>query len=195
MSLAYHALTSYFELVSTATDPKGAGSLFAATAKIILWYETHIAYYRADNTPSFGWDVKPKSSVCTHAEHHAHTCNTSVIGGLEIHENTQHAPILGSHTHSGMHTDKLILDLPTAFDNEPHERLFRKINQYDIRENTLAWIRGFLMVRSQTVLLDGFRSAPASVISGLPQGTVLGPLLLTARVRLFSDNCIVYRPV
>ena len=74
-------------------------------------------------------------------------------------------------------TDMLIMDFSKAFDKVPHKRLNYKLNWYGIRGDTLEWITDFLCSRSQGVVLDGATSDSAPVLSGVPQGTVLGPIL------------------
>ena len=70
--------------------------------------------------------------------------------------------------------------------------------------NTLKWVQSFLRNRTQRVLVDGECSDTCPVKSGVPQGTVLGPLLLllyindiglNSKVRLFADDCLVYREI
>ena len=97
-----------------------------------------------------------------------------------------------------------ILDFSKAFDKVPHERLLTKLRHYGIHGNLLSWIRDhFLTSRLQQVVCDGETSSAQEVISGVPQGTVLGPLLFFAyindlpnkirsSVRLFADDCVVY---
>ena len=103
--------------------------------------------------------------------------------------------------------DVILLDFAKAFDKVPHQRLLYKLNYYGVRGHTLQWIESFLGHRTQQVLLDGSCSSQADVISGVPQGTVMGPLLFLAFINdlpqavkhsdphLFADDCLLYRLV
>ena len=73
--------------------------------------------------------------------------------------------------------DVAVLDFSKAFDKVPHQRLLSKIEYYGVRGNTNRWIASFLRGRCQRVVVDGSSSGPSNVISGVPQGSVLGPLL------------------
>ena len=68
------------------------------------------------------------------------------------------------------------MDFSRAFDVVPHQRLLLKMNYYGIR-SILPWIKDFLSFRKQTVVIDGVHSKFVTVLSGLPQGTVLAALL------------------
>ena len=102
--------------------------------------------------------------------------------------------------------DVAVLDFSKAFDRVPHQRLLSKIEYYGVRGNTNRWIASFLRGRCQRVVVDGSSSGPSNVISGVPQGSVLGPLLfllyindigdnLTSTLRLFADDCLLYREI
>ena len=72
--------------------------------------------------------------------------------------------------------DAIYLDLRKAFDKVPHNRLITKLRGYGIAGNLLAWISCFLTDRAQQVRLDGCMSPARSVLSGVPRGSVLGPI-------------------
>ncbi|KAF2349600.1 Reverse transcriptase domain [Trinorchestia longiramus] len=69
------------------------------------------------------------------------------------------------------------LDFQKAFDKVPHERLMAKVEAHGIRGNYSRWIRNWLTGRTQLVVIHVETSDPALVTSGVPQGSVLGPLL------------------
>ena len=71
----------------------------------------------------------------------------------------------------------IFLDMSKAFDTVPINRLCTKLNHYGIRGSTLEWIKNFLRNRMQQVVASNRFSYLCSVTSGVPQGSVLGPLL------------------
>ena len=103
-------------------------------------------------------------------------------------------------------TDVVVLYFSKAFDVVPHQRLLHKLDHYRNRGTTLNCFQNFLTNRTQKVVVDGSFSESARVRSSVPQGTVLGPLLfltyindppstVSSQVRLFADDCLLYRPI
>ena len=100
-------------------------------------------------------------------------------------------------------TDLILSDFCKAFDKVAHEKLVQKLHRYGIRGDTLKWIKGFLDNRQQAVVINGVNSNSIPVSSGVPQGSVLGPILflvytndlprqVSSRVRLFADDTAIY---
>ena len=71
----------------------------------------------------------------------------------------------------------IYLDFCKAFDKVPHRRLVYKLEQYGIKGNLLLWIKNFLYYRQQRVTIGDSSSDWTPVTSGIPQGSVLGPIL------------------
>ena len=108
------------------------------------------------------------------------------------------------HLDNNCPVDVVYLDFRKAFDSVPHRRLLKKLYGYGIQGNLLSWIEGFLLGRKQKVVLNGSCSSWTDVVSGVPQGSVLGPLLFSIYVNdipnlvdspilLFADDIKIYR--
>ena len=96
--------------------------------------------------------------------------------------------------------DALLLDFSKAFDRVPHMRLLYKLEMLGITGNVLTWIKEFLSMRTFAVNVDNALSTYRVVASGVPQGTILGPVLflcfvndlpqgLSIHKNLYPDDC------
>ena len=105
---------------------------------------------------------------------------------------------------SHFQVDLLLLDFSKAFDTVPHKRLLSKLMYYGINGPLCEWINAWLTERTQIVILNDEASKEVKVISGVPQGTVLGPLMfilyvndindnISSSLRMFADDCVLYR--
>ena len=132
-----------------------------------------------------------------HGFRSGHSCETQLIQTVEDFART---------IHEQQQCDVMILDFSKAFDTVPHRRLLQKLSSYKLDPRCLAWIAEWLRKRTQIVVQDGERSDPVEVKSGVPQGTVLGPLLfllyindignrVSSSIKLFADDCLLYRQV
>ena len=110
------------------------------------------------------------------------------------------------HNKKGSQIDIAVLDISKAFDMASYAGLVSKLKHYGIDEKIWLWIYNCLKSRKQSVVADGKQSSLIVVVSGVPQGTVLGPLLfllhtndlpsvVSSKVRLFADDCLISRNI
>ena len=100
----------------------------------------------------------------------------------------------------------IFFDVQKAFDSVPHIPLIQKLANININPHILKWLQNYLTDRKQFVALEGSSSPTLQVLSGVPQGSVLGPLLFiiylndivhhissSSKMNLFADDIALYR--
>lgn len=103
----------------------------------------------------------------------------------------------------GKQIDAIFIDFSKAFDSVLHSHLLQKLNAVLKNSRLVDWIASFLSDRSQYVDFSSARSSILKVSSGVPQGSVLGPLLfliyvndlpknVSSSIRLYADDCVLY---
>ena len=104
---------------------------------------------------------------------------------------------------NGKDVDIVYLDFSKALDKVTHRRLIKKLENYGITGTLLNWIQDFLSNRKQRVVIKGESSDWTDVTSGIPQGSVLGPILFLVYIndlpgaikglmKIFADDAKVY---
>lgn len=97
----------------------------------------------------------------------------------------------------------LFCDISKAFDKVWHKGIIFKLNKYGIKGPLLRWFESYLENRIQKVVINGYKSDGKPVLAGVPQGSVLGPLLfiiyindivdgINCNIRLFADDTSIY---
>jgi hypothetical protein len=100
-------------------------------------------------------------------------------------------------------TSMIFCDISKAFDRVWHEGLLFKLRAVGIEGNVLRWFKSYLTGRKQRVVLGGIYSSWKEVNAGVPQGSVLGPLMfliyindisvdLSSNIRLYADDTILF---
>ncbi|CAG9121479.1 unnamed protein product [Plutella xylostella] len=114
---------------------------------------------------------------------------------------------ISDHLARGDQVDAIYTDYSKAFDRIDHTLLLKKLHIQGIRDNLLKWFHSYLSNRSQAVVLNGFTSTWKDIPSGVPQGSLLGPLLFIVFIGdidscfansshlLFADDMKIYKTV
>ena len=108
----------------------------------------------------------------------------------------------------GNQVDVVSLDFSKAFDRVPHQALLHKLCNFGISGDLLNWCQDYLSNRTQRVLIDGYSSSLTEITSGVPQGSILGPLFFvlfindlpdvvgsTSTIALYADDSKMFRVI
>jgi len=131
---------------------------------------------------------------CQHGFRAKRSCTTHLGGTLD-----RWASILDEK--SGARVHAITLDWKKAFDRVPHDRLLSKLSYYGIRGSLLRWAESFLKGRTQRAVYNGAKSEVTNVLSGVIQGSVLGPLFFIiyiadlrakkSQITLYADDVVM----
>lgn len=83
---------------------------------------------------------------------------------------------LSTTLHSDLQTDTIFIDFAKAFDRAPHSKLIDKLASFGINSKITTWIKMYLSNRTQYVVVNGTATDLLDAFSGVPQGSVLGPI-------------------
>ena len=129
--------------------------------------------------------------------------------GFRRHRSTEHAITyftdqIRKSMDKGQLTGAIFIDLQKAFDTISHGSIIDKLPSFGITETVQEWLTSYLFLRKQQVSYQGTMSTPCNILCGVPQGSILGPLLFllcindsirsltTCNMILYADDAVIY---
>ena len=111
-----------------------------------------------------------------------------------------------NYVDQGISVDVIYVDFMKAFDKVSHKHLIHKLKNFEVHNQVINWIQDFLSERTQVVRYNDITSSTELVLSGIPQGTVIGPVSflsfindlpdeVISRIFLFADDTKLYRAI
>ena len=189
-----------------------------------LWKSANVAPVHKKDDKNNAENYRPISLLCLSSKILERCIFNSIYNKIKhLISNLQHGFLRGRSTSTQLlivlqdilanldknfQTDLIYLDFSKAFDSVPHNLLILKLKSFGFCGSLLAWFDNYLTGRTQRVVLDGSCSGWLPVHSGVPQGSILGPLLFLfyindmvdtvspeSTLALFADDSKVYRRI